>query len=718
MWAERQVLANLNVTGQNYGLVLAPIILHQLPHGVRLEWARSAEGKEGDVEYLLHFLYEEIQRRERSSQLDSSAEKTPKPGTTRRPVKTTGSGLLASGGDASGAGRTTSCSFCRQPHYSDRCPSIRGLTADQKKDKVKVMRLCFRCLSDKHTAKDCAKTCYLCKGSHHRVLHRQQQRATGVPTHHRPNGGAPQSRDPHQVGSPNTPPFVPGSYVAANTCPAVSTQMSADSHQACYSQSSGRGKSTLMQVVRTHVGGHPLNVLFDSGSDFSYIREDAAKRLKLVKVGSQCTTIAAFGGTIHKDHQHQVYGLNIGGVTITVLGVKVISQPLFRPPVPIEVLGAFKDINVTEDLLNESNFEIDMLVGLDHYHELIGQNSVRAGNGLVAQHTKLGWMVSGSYPSTNNKEINKRMTALFSRSEEPSDATIRRLWELDAIGIQNNIGEESLENNVLINFEKGVTFENDRYKVGLPWKVENLKERLMSNLNGAHKRLTEFGKEIVHWKNICPLSPNWGGWWERLVRSVKSSLKKSLGRQTVARIELETILPEIEACVNSRPLIYVAEKGKILTPSHFLIGRATPLTSAELENFGQVINLSARDEFEESLTEQFWQIWKSEYLRNLPPLTLKSKKSNNCLELDTVVLIVDEKKPRMWWVLGKVVKLYKGIDGKVRAVQLKTQKGLITRSINHICLLEDSSSDPLTADNAVQLQEIRAIFPFVFFKWW
>ncbi|RUS89494.1 hypothetical protein EGW08_002727 [Elysia chlorotica] len=201
-------LANLNVTGQNYGLVLAPNILHQLPHGVRLEWARSAEGKEGDVEYLLHFLYEEIQRRQRSSQLDSSAEKTPKPGTTRRPVKTTGSGLFASGGDASDAGSTKSCRFCRQPHYSDRCPSIRGLAADQKIDKVKVMRLCFRCLPDKHTTKDCAKTCYLCKGSHHSALHRQQQRATGVPTHHRLNGGAPQSRDMHEVGSPNTTQFV------------------------------------------------------------------------------------------------------------------------------------------------------------------------------------------------------------------------------------------------------------------------------------------------------------------------------------------------------------------------------------------------------------------------------------------------------------------------------------------------------------------------------
>ncbi|GFO42054.1 integrase core domain protein [Plakobranchus ocellatus] len=110
---------------------------------------------------------------------------------------------------------------------------------------------------------------------------------------------------------------------------------------------------------------------------------------------------------------------------------------------------------------------------------------------------------------------------------------------------------------------------------------------------------SHFGKEIVCWKNICPLSPNWGGWKERLVKTVKSSQRKSLGGRTVNKVVLETILPEIEACVNSRPLMYIAEKGKTSTPSNFFIVRATPLTSTELNNFEQVITLSEREELEE-----------------------------------------------------------------------------------------------------------------------
>ena len=126
-----------------------------------------------------------------------------------------------------------------------------------------------------------------------------------------------------------------------------------------------------------------------------------------------------------------------------------------------------------------------------------------------------------------------------------------------------------------------------------------------------------------------------------------------------------------------------------------MIGRGSPLTSTNLENFQTVSSLSARKEFEESLTRSFWEIWEKDYLRNLPPLTQTMKKAENTLELNSVVLIKDEKKPRLVWALGKVTKLFEGIDGKVRAAQLKTEKGTLVRSINQICLLEGSSPNSI-----------------------
>ena len=54
-------------------------------------------------------------------------------------------------------------------------------------------------------------------------------------------------------------------------------------------------------------------------------------------------------------------------------------------------------------------------------------------------------------------------------------------------------------------------------------------------------------------------APWWGGFWERLVQSVKRCLKKTIGRTTLRNDELSTILVEVEAVINSIPLTYVED---------------------------------------------------------------------------------------------------------------------------------------------------------------
>ena len=63
----------------------------------------------------------------------------------------------------------------------------------------------------------------------------------------------------------------------------------------------------------------------------------------------------------------------------------------------------------------------------------------------------------------------------------------------------------------------------------------------------------------VRQKFILPASPWWGGLFERLVRSVKMSLKKILGKSMLSYEELETVLLNIESVINGRPLAYLSE---------------------------------------------------------------------------------------------------------------------------------------------------------------
>ncbi|KRZ79631.1 hypothetical protein T10_10510 [Trichinella papuae] len=82
--------------------------------------------------------------------------------------------------------------------------------------------------------------------------------------------------------------------------------------------------------------------------------------------------------------------------------------------------------------------------------------------------------------------------------------------------------------------------------------------------------------ERIEWKFITERAPWCGGYWERLVQSVKVSLMKFLGRSRANPEELRTMLCEIEARINDQPLTMVSDRADdeiALTLAHFLIGR-------------------------------------------------------------------------------------------------------------------------------------------------
>lgn len=68
-------------------------------------------------------------------------------------------------------------------------------------------------------------------------------------------------------------------------------------------------------------------------------------------------------------------------------------------------------------------------------------------------------------------------------------------------------------------------------------------------------------------------APWWGGFFERLVKSVKRCLKKVVRNARLTYEELLTVLIEVEGVLYSRPLSYVYDDDlEPLTPSQLVIG--------------------------------------------------------------------------------------------------------------------------------------------------
>ena len=74
----------------------------------------------------------------------------------------------------------------------------------------------------------------------------------------------------------------------------------------------------------------------------------------------------------------------------------------------------------------------------------------------------------------------------------------------------------------------------------------------------------------ISWKFIVAAFPWWGAFWERLVQSVRRSLRKISFRSTVNYEELVTIIREMKGIINCRPLTYLYNDNteEAVTSSH------------------------------------------------------------------------------------------------------------------------------------------------------
>ncbi|XP_055613967.1 uncharacterized protein LOC129760346 [Uranotaenia lowii] len=199
----------------------------------------------------------------------------------------------------------------------------------------------------------------------------------------------------------------------------------------------------------------------------------------------------------------------------------------------------------------------------------------------------------------------------------------------------------------------------------------------------------------IQWKFSPPSAPHFGGLWEAAVRSAKTHLLKVLGEEPVSPEDFNTLLIQVEACLNSRPLTPCSDDPndlEPLTPAHFITGSS--LQEVPDEDLSDVpFNRLGKCQQVQKRFQQFWKRWRREYLCQLQGRT-KRWKSPVGIHEGTLVVLKDENLPPLRWKMARIQQTYPGSDGVVRVVKLKTAQGYIDRPVEKICILPIEPMNP------------------------
>ena len=206
----------------------------------------------------------------------------------------------------------------------------------------------------------------------------------------------------------------------------------------------------------------------------------------------------------------------------------------------------------------------------------------------------------------------------------------------------------------------------------------------------------------VTWQFIPKRAPWYGGFWERLIGLTKQAVKKTLGRTFVTLPELETIVVEVEAMLNNRPLTYVSSDltdPEALTPAHLIYGRRIQSVPHTLEDTEEIMDPPYMDDqrmrnqvnTHSHIIQQFWSRWRKEYLTALREFHRSTGHNEQVINKGDVVMVHDNTS-RMQWKLAVVEELIRGNDGFVRAAHIRTDNYRTTRPIVKLYPLEVTSS--------------------------
>ena len=210
-------------------------------------------------------------------------------------------------------------------------------------------------------------------------------------------------------------------------------------------------------------------ILLDEGSQRSFVTEDLVKSLGLQPYSQERINISSFGSTCPSSRTLDTVIVNLltkSGETLqlSVLVVPFIATPLQNTcHVSVANLPYLHDLQLALPFISEPEFKISLLVGADHYWDIVGDH----GNGPTAVASKLGYLLSGPIQPVSQSTTTNVMMVTNSSND---DLDLKRFWDLESVGV--SLTDETAQDNMLqLYLDSCLTRDADgAYTARFPWK--------------------------------------------------------------------------------------------------------------------------------------------------------------------------------------------------------------------------------------------------------
>lgn len=275
--------------------------------------------------------------------------------------------------------RSQTCPLCENNHALYSCTSFLNLSLQDRQKLVTNKNLCHNCMrSTNHSSSDCVfGPCKLCHKKHNSLLHIDQK----------------ENSDNIRKQS---------AQVNNDTLPQSSALFAFKDSDSEHLYRGGRSQTILLSTALVEIADsdnkyHTVRALLDNGSQNCFITDRLCKRLGVPKIQSTIRVsgvgqlVSQSNYTCKVDMRSKLYDFS---KQLHCLVMTEITSKLPLINVSSDCIHIPSDVELADPSFLIPS-EVDLLLGVDVFYDLLCDGKIKLNTGPYLIHTKLGWIIAG-----------------------------------------------------------------------------------------------------------------------------------------------------------------------------------------------------------------------------------------------------------------------------------------------------------------------------------